>query len=109
MENRNIIKNFGYVSRMDNVQAAFLNYKLKNLNKLIKKEDVMQKFILKFRQKKCFYSQGRKNEFNTYHTFVVQVRSRDKLKKFLLKKGIHLHQYIILFQFTYSPHQNSWL
>ena len=28
MENRNIIKNFGYVSRMDNLQAAFLNFKL---------------------------------------------------------------------------------
>ena len=30
MEKRNIIKNFGYVSRMDNLQAAFLNYKLKS-------------------------------------------------------------------------------
>ena len=89
MENRNIIKNFGYVSRMDNVQAAFLNYKLKNLNKLIKKRRRNAEIYFKnLDRKKCFYSQGRKNEFNTYHTFVVQVRSRDKLKNFLLKKGI---------------------
>ena len=32
MENRNIIKNFGYVSRLDNL-VAFLNFKLKSLKK----------------------------------------------------------------------------
>ena len=29
-----------------------------------------------------------KNEFNTYHTFVIQVKNRDKLKKYLEIKGI---------------------
>ena len=29
-----------------------------------------------------------KKEFNTYHTFVVQVSKRDKLKKYLKSKGI---------------------
>ena len=37
IENRNIIRNFGYVSRMDNLQAAILNYRLKNLNTVISK------------------------------------------------------------------------
>ena len=37
MTQRDRVKNFGYVSRMDNLQAAFLNFKLKNLNKVIKK------------------------------------------------------------------------
>ena len=35
MENRSIIKNFGYVSRMDNLQAAFLNLKIKKLKNSI--------------------------------------------------------------------------
>ena len=30
MSNRNVIRNFGYVSRMDNLQAAVLNYRFKN-------------------------------------------------------------------------------
>ena len=28
------------------------------------------------------------NEFNTYHTFVVQVKKRDQLIKYLKKKGV---------------------
>ena len=36
MTNRNIVKNFGYVSRMDNLQAAVLDYRLKNLPSIIK-------------------------------------------------------------------------
>ena len=29
-----------------------------------------------------------KNEYNSYHTFVIQVNNRDKLSKYLLDKGI---------------------
>ena len=36
--NRNSIKEFGYVSRMDTLQAAILNYRLKNLNNIINKQ-----------------------------------------------------------------------
>ena len=32
-ENRNDVRNFGYVSRMDNLQAAILNFRLKNLKR----------------------------------------------------------------------------
>ena len=34
------------------------------------------------------YLLKKKNEFNTYHTFVVQVKNRDKLKKYLYNLGI---------------------
>ena len=36
MVNRNKVKYLGYVSRMDNLQAAILNFHLKNLNNVIK-------------------------------------------------------------------------
>ena len=39
MVKRDKIKNFGYVSRMDNLQAVVLNYRLKNLKKLFQKEE----------------------------------------------------------------------
>ena len=89
MENRNIIKNFGYVSRMDNLQAAFLNYKLKKLNKIISKRRKNASIYFKeLNRNFVFFKEENKNEFNTYHTFVVQVKFRDQLKKYLFNKGI---------------------
>ena len=35
MSNRNIIRNFGYVSRMDNLQATILNFRLSKLKRVI--------------------------------------------------------------------------
>ena len=89
MENRNIVKNFGYVSRMDNLQAAILNYRLKKLNKIIKKRrrnfEIYKKHLDK---KNVFFPNEKRNEFNTYHTFVIQVKNRDKLREFLKKNGV---------------------
>ena len=89
MENRNIIKNFGYVSRMDNLQAAFLNLKLKSLKKVIitRRENAnIYKKLLNKNFIKLPYEKN--NEFHTYHTFVIQIKKRDQLKSFLLKKGV---------------------
>ena len=72
MTNRDRIKNFGYVSRMDNLQAAVLNFRLKNLKSIIKKR----------RKNAEIYSK------NLNKTFVVQVSKRDKLKRYLKSKGI---------------------
>lgn len=89
MTKRNKIKNFGYVSRMDNLQAAILNFRLKNLSKIINKRRLNAKFYINNLNKKfVFIPKENKNEFNTYHTFVVQVSNRDKLKKYLEKKKI---------------------
>lgn len=88
MTNRDKVKNFGYVSRMDNLQAAILNYKLKNLNNIISKRRKNYKIYKKFLSKKVFFPKEKNNEFNTYHTFVVQVDKRNQLKNYLLKNRI---------------------
>ena len=89
MSNRNKIKNFGHVSRMDNLQAGVLNYRLKNLDKIVLKRRRNAKLYEKLIDKNYVYiPQEKKYEYNTYHTYVVQVNKRDKLKKFLLNKGI---------------------
>ena len=89
MTKRNKIKNFGYVSRMDNLQAAILNLRLKNLNKINNKRRKNAKFYINNLNKKFVYiPKENSNEFNTYHTFVVQVANRTKLKNYLEKKGI---------------------
>jgi len=89
MEKRNVIKNFGYVSRMDNLQAAFLNYRLKNLDKVINKRRKNASIYIKELDRRfVFFNNETKKEFNTYHTFVVQVNFRNQLRKHLLNKGI---------------------
>jgi len=86
---RNKVKKFGYVSRMDNLQAAILNYRLTKLNKVIairrKNVENYKKYL---DQKNVFIPKEEKYQFNSYHTFVVQVDKRNQLKEFLLKNGI---------------------
>ena len=87
--NRDIIKKFGYVSRMDNLQAAVLNYRLKNLQKIIEQRRKNVELYDKYLDKKCvFFPNEKKHEYNSYHTFVIQVDKRDQLKKYLKKNKI---------------------
>lgn len=87
--NRNIVKNFGYVSRMDNIQAGILNFKIGKLNEIIKKRrDHAKLYINGIKSKNIILPTEHKNEFNTYHTFVIQLEKRDSLKKYLFNKGI---------------------
>ena len=88
-DNRNNVKNFGYVSRMDNIQAAILNYRIKNLKKIIKiRRSNVKIYMENLITDKVFFPKELDDQFNTYHTFVIQVDERDKLKKYLEKKGI---------------------
>ena len=89
MVSRDKIKRFGYVSRMDNLQAAILNFRLKTLNAVIKKRRKNFELYKKhLNTNKIFFSDEKKYQFNTYHTFVIQTDNRDQLKKYLLSKGI---------------------
>lgn len=86
---RNKVEFFGYNSRLDNIQAAILNFRLKNINKLINKRRKNAKyFINNLNNNHIFCPSEGKGEFNTYQVFVIQTNKRDKLKKYLLKKGI---------------------
>ncbi len=89
MVNRNKVKNFGYVSRMDNLQATVLNFRLKNLKKIINKRRENFKLYEKYLNKNyTFFPDEKSYQFNTYHTFVIQVNKRDNLKKYLKKNNI---------------------
>jgi|TARA_Y100000389_G_C17398826_1_gene484131 dTDP-4-amino-4,6-dideoxygalactose transaminase len=88
-KNRNNIEQFGYVSRMDNIQATILNFRLKNLKYTIEKRRNNYNLYKKYLNRKIvFFPEENINEFNTYHTFVVQVDQRDKLKSYLASKGV---------------------
>ena len=89
MTNRDKIENFGYVSRMDNLQAAILSYRMRHLNDIIKSRRENFNIYKKYLNRNIVYfPDEKKKEFNTYHTFVIQVPHRDKLKLYLKKKGV---------------------
>ena len=89
MTNRNKVNHFGHVSRMDNIQAAILNYRIKNLDKIISIRRKNAEFYFKNLNSKFIkLPYENKNQFNTFHTFVIQVKNRDKLQLYLKKNNI---------------------
>ena len=89
MKKRGVVEEFGFVSRMDNLQAAILNFKLRGLDKVIKirrsNADLYNKHL------NHLVVEIPKNDskyYDTFHTYVIKVDKRDKLKKFLENKGI---------------------
>ncbi len=88
-ESRNNVKNFGFVSRMDNLQASILNFRINNLKRIIKiRRNNVKLYLENLNMNKVYFPYEKKDEFNTYHTFVIQVDKRDQLRKYLREKGI---------------------
>ena len=88
-ESRDNIKNFGYVSRMDNLQAGVLNFRLENLKKITTiRRNNANLYLKNLNLNHVYFPMEKKEEFNTYHTFVIQVEDRDKLKKYLKQNGV---------------------
>lgn len=86
---RNKVSQFGYVSRMDTIQACILNYRIKNLKKIIQKRRENAKMYKNFLDmKNIFFINDFDNYYDTYHTFVIQVKQRNSLQKYLFKKGV---------------------
>ncbi len=90
LETRDNSRYFGFVSRMDNIQGEILNYRLKNINGIIKKRRMIAQIY--FSQlsgiKKIKLPKEEVYNFNTYHTFVIRCLKRKSLIRFLSSKGI---------------------
>jgi len=86
---RNIVKKFGFLSRMDVIQASILNYRLKKLKETILKRRKNAKFYFEnLDRKKYLLNDEKSYQFNTYHTFVIHVKNRYNLIKYLKNHGI---------------------
>ena len=89
LADRNTVERFGYVSRMDALQAAILNFRISELDFATSSR---RKNALRYRElldkSKIFVPDDHPYEFNTYHTFVIQVSDRDRVRMDLLKYGI---------------------
>ncbi len=80
----------GINSRMDNLQAAILNVKIKYLNSWIeKRREAAEEYLNQLQDiddislPKCH-----KSCHHTYHLFVIKTKERDELAKFLNDEGI---------------------
>ena len=80
----------GRNSRLDTIQAAILNIKLKTYNKVIKKRNKLAKIYLKKLSeiKEIGLFKLKKNNTYAFHQFVIITKKRDQLRSFLKKREI---------------------
>ena len=89
MANRNIVDHFGSVTRMDNLQASILNYRLGKLDEVTqKRRNNAKSYVDNINKQDIFIPEEKASEYNVYHTFVIQTKYRDDLKEYLFKNEI---------------------
>ena len=89
LASRDTVARFGQVSRMDNLQAAILTFRLGRLEETIRRRRAnAARYRELLDDERLFLPPEREREFNTYHTFVIQVDRRDELQAFLNANGV---------------------
>ena len=83
------MEEFGFVSRLDTVQAVVVRFRLQRLERVIAQRRRNAEIYRATLDRGWIYIPEDRNEaFDTYHTFVVQVDRRDELKAYLAANGI---------------------
>ena len=88
LKNRDECTFFAFNSRLDELQAAILNMKMKYLDKWTKRKCEIANFYQEGLSDIVKVPFDKPNEEAVYHTFIIKADKRDQLQKFLLKKGI---------------------
>jgi len=89
LKDRDTVEVFGLVSRMDALQAAILSYRLKKLPEVIQRRRENARIYQEMlNRENIFIADETEEEFNTFHTFVIQAEQRDNLKDHLSNQGI---------------------
>lgn len=89
LADRNTVLRFGFVSRMDSLQAAILRHRLPRLDGIIQRRRQNAALYDALLDKTFVFAPPEgPEEFNTYHTYVIQVDRRDELQRYLADRGI---------------------
>ena len=78
----------GYNSRLDEIQAAFLSVKLKELDDINRHKRKLAGIYLKNIRDPFIKPEVKKDSFDIYHIFNIRHAGRDRLKQYLLDHGI---------------------
>jgi dTDP-4-amino-4,6-dideoxygalactose transaminase len=93
----------GYNSRLDEIQAAILNIKLKYLDSETQKRRTIAKKYLDEIKNPLITLPIIKNEINhVWHVFVIRCKTRNELQEYLLEKGIQT-----LIHYPIPPHKQE--
>lgn len=86
---RNRSLEFGFVSRLDSIQAAILNIKLDELPNVIKRRrEIAAQYDKAFGQSNIGLPVTMPGVFHTYHLYVVELENRNEIQERLSEKGI---------------------
>ncbi|MBT5413343.1 MAG: DegT/DnrJ/EryC1/StrS family aminotransferase [Rhodospirillaceae bacterium] len=86
---RDTVTEFGFVSRIDTLQAAILLMRLERLPSIIERRRRNARLYQQLLDRSFVFLPDCKDEqFNTFHTFVIQTDRRDELKQYLAEHGI---------------------
>ena len=86
---KNVHKSFGRNSRIDSLQAGFLNYRLNKLDSYNEKRQDLAKIYLQALQGLPIGLPHTQSDIvQVYHLFVITTDCRDRLQNFLHKRGI---------------------
>jgi dTDP-4-amino-4,6-dideoxygalactose transaminase len=89
LQDRNTVIKWGYVSRLDAMQAAILKLRLGKIKSYIegrRKNGALYRELLD--SKHVFIPPCKPHEYNQFQTFVIQVDHRNKLQAYLAEQGI---------------------
>lgn len=80
----------GFNSRLDEIQAAFLNIKLPHLdNDNQKRREVAKRYLSEIKNERIILPFYNFSDNHVFHLFVIQTPDRDCLQKYLLDNSIH--------------------
>lgn len=89
LADRNTVLEWGLNSRLDTLQAAYLLYRIEKIDAIAVKRRANANLYRQLLDARFVFSPPcREQEFNTFHTFVIQTERRDELQKYLSDHGV---------------------
>ncbi|MBV8602588.1 MAG: DegT/DnrJ/EryC1/StrS family aminotransferase [Candidatus Eremiobacteraeota bacterium] len=89
LSDRDTALSFGYVSRLDTLQAAVLRHRLTRVDDVIARRRVNAGIYDALLERRAvFVPETPLDTFHTYHLYVVQAERRDTLRTWLERRGI---------------------